>query len=132
MIPARVRRVCETCREVLGEIIQKEIKDPRIGFVTVTEVEMSADLRHARIWVSVLGTREEADEAMKALEGARGFIRAELGKRVRLRYLPEVTFMRDESCERSQRLEGIFRALREEASRGGGGGDEQGGRTDEG
>jgi len=121
MIPARVRRVCETCREVLGEIIQKELKDPRIGFVTVTEVEMSADLRHARIWVSVLGKPEEAEEAMRALEGARGFIRSELGKRVRLRYLPEVVFMLDQSSERSMRLEGILRSLREEGSRGGGG-----------
>lgn len=115
MIPARVRRVCETCREILGEIIQKELKDPRIGFVTVTEVEMSADLRHARVWVSILGTPEESEEAMRALEGARGFIRSELGKRVRLRYLPEVVFLRDESCERSLRLESILRSLREDS-----------------
>jgi ribosome-binding factor A len=129
MIPARVKRVCETFKEVVGEIIQRDLKDPRLGFVTVTEVEMSADLRHARVWVSIMGSREEAEETMRVLERASGFIKGEVGKRVRLRYLPEVVFMRDESSDRCERLESILRSLHAErgdaGASGNGGEDEQ-------
>ncbi len=114
MIPERVKRVSESLKEVLSEIIQYELKDPRIGFVTVTHVEMSADLRFARVWVSVLGSEEENHDLLKALDKAKGFIKGEISKRLRLRYMPELSFLIDSNVEAYMRIDEILQRLREE------------------
>lgn len=114
MIPSRVRRVSETLKEVLSEIIQLELKDPHVGFVTVTGVEMTPDLKQARVWVSVMtaqGKESEEEETFKALNHAKGFIKGEVAKRVRLRYMPELTFMRDETVRTSMRIEDILKEI---------------------
>ena len=112
MIPQRMKRVNEACKEALGEILQNKIKDPRIGFVTVTGVEVSPDLQQAKVWVSVMGTEEEAREAMRALERARGFMRRELGARVRMRYTPELKLHLDQGAEASGRIQDILQGLK--------------------
>lgn len=104
--------------ERLAEVIKKEVsdllrqmKDPRIGFVTVTTVEVSPDLRYAKVFVSVLGNGTEQDASFKALQRAQGFVRSELGKRIRLRHTPEVSFVLDRSIVEGTRLIQIIDGL---------------------
>ena len=113
----RLAKVEKLARQVLGEAIQ-ELKDPRIGFATVTRVRMSADLRHARVLVSVLGNEEERRATMAGLESAKPFLRGELGRQVRTKYLPELRLELDEGAEQAERVE---RLLREVASEDDGG-----------
>lgn len=110
-----MKRVNEACREALGEILQGQLKDPRVGFVTVTKVEVSPDLRRAKVWLSFLGTEEQSRASLEALERARGFLRRELGKRVRLRYTPELVLCRDRGPETSQRVQDIIHHLQGES-----------------
>jgi phosphoesterase RecJ-like protein len=114
VIPDRIKRINEACKEALGEIIQKKMKDPRVGFVTVTEVEVTPDLRQAKVWLSIMGSEEETEITMEVLEKARGFMRRELGKRVRMRYTPELKIFLDRGPEISERLQGILHELEEE------------------
>lgn len=101
----RAERIREVFKEEVGSMLQREIKDPRIGFVTVTDVEISGDLRHAKIYVSPFGPDTATERAtMEGLESAKGYIRTELGRRVRLRYTPEISFIIDKSIERGVRL----------------------------
>jgi phosphoesterase RecJ-like protein len=118
LIPDRMKRVNEACKEALGEILQKDIKDPRVGFVTVTEVEVSPDLQLARVGVSILGDSEEVDKTLEGLEKAKGFLRRELGSRVRLRYTPELKIYHDRSAEVSERVQGILHDLEEKRGMG--------------
>lgn len=113
MIPDRIKRVNEACKEALGEILQREVKDPRIGFMTITNVEVSPDLQQAKVWVSILGDEEETKEALEALEKAKGFLRKELGRRVRLRYTPQLKLYLDRGAEISEKVQGILRDLGE-------------------
>lgn len=99
----------------LNKLLQKEISDiitqlndPRIGFVSLTEVETSADLRHAKIFVSVLGTEDEKNESLRGLNSAKGFIRNELMQRIRIRHIPELHFVYDNSIERGTRILGLI------------------------
>ena len=114
MIPDRMKRVNEACKEALGEILQKEIKDPRVGFVTVTEVEVSPDLQQAKVGISVLGDQEEVERTLEGLEKAKGFLRKELGNRVRLRYTPELKIHLDRGPEVSERVQDLLHELEEE------------------
>ncbi|MBC7230225.1 MAG: 30S ribosome-binding factor RbfA [Actinobacteria bacterium] len=114
MIPDRLKRVNEACREALGEVLQEKMKDPRVGFVTVTRVEVSPDLRQAKVWLSVLGTEEEVEECMQAMKRAKGFMRRELGRRVRMRYTPELRILLDRGAEVSERVQGILNRLEDE------------------
>jgi ribosome-binding factor A len=109
----RVAKVQKLAREVLGEAIQT-LKDPRIGFATVTAVRMTPDLRHARVWVSVLGTPEERDETMAGLKSATPVLRGELGRQVRMKYLPELVFEQDTGPEEAERLEKLLRRIQPE------------------
>jgi len=86
----RQERVEELLKVEISEILQREIQDPRIGFVTVTDVEITPDLRYARVFISIMGDKTKRDESMKALKHAAGFIRSELGKRIRMRVTPEI------------------------------------------
>jgi ribosome-binding factor A len=100
-------------------MIQREIsdiirglKDPRVGFVTVTAVEMSEDLRHAKVYVSVLGTEEVRNETLKALEHGAAYIRREVGQRIQIRHTPELLFRYDASMEEGARMDRLLDALR--------------------
>jgi len=100
----RVERVADQIRMEIADILRRRMKDPRIGFVTLTAVNLTADLRQAWIYVTVLQEGEQGDEAMATLARATGFIRGELGRRLRLRYVPELSFVRDTSVDQVRRL----------------------------
>lgn len=101
----RIQRVNHLIRETISELIERQVKDPRLGgFVTVTEVATSRDLRHAKIFVSVLGDKEEARKTLEGLTAASGFFRKELGMRLRLRHIPELSFCQDNSIDRGARV----------------------------
>ncbi|HHX40819.1 MAG TPA: 30S ribosome-binding factor RbfA [Armatimonadetes bacterium] len=117
MATTRQRRVAELIKEQVGQIIQHEVSDPRIGFATVTDAEVTADLREARIYVSVLGDPDQAQESIAALQRAAGYIRRLLGRRVDLRVIPELTFAHDRSLERGSRVLQLLQELEEEQSR---------------
>ncbi|NLY51440.1 MAG: 30S ribosome-binding factor RbfA [Firmicutes bacterium] len=111
----RVQRVREAIKQEASDIIRK-MKDPRVAFVTVTDAEVSRDLRHVKIFVSVLGDDDTKRAAMEGLERATGYIRSEIGQRIRLRHTPEIVFRWDESIERGARISQLLRELREESS----------------
>ncbi len=113
-IPGRVARVSEAVKEALSEIVQEEVKDPRLGMVTITRVKMTADLRRARIWTSFLGGEEERQLGLEVLERAKGGIRAELSRRVRLKFVPELEFRWDTGLEEDLRIEGIMKELKKD------------------
>jgi ribosome-binding factor A len=109
----RTEKVQKLARQVLGEAIQG-LKDPRIGFATVTAVRVTPDLRQARVLISVFGSPEEQAETMKGLESAKPHLRAELGRQVRMKYLPELVFELDTHSEEAERLEKIFEEIHEQ------------------
>jgi len=109
-----MRRVEETCKEELSALIHRRIKDPRIGFVTITEVKVSPDLSHARVYVSIMGNDEERKASYAGLDSARGYLRSCLGKKLRLRTLPELEFVHDDVTTDALRLDGIMKNLRDE------------------
>ncbi|ANY69631.1 30S ribosome-binding factor RbfA [Paenibacillus algorifonticola] len=111
MAKIRVGRVGEQIKKELSQIIQTEIKDPRVGFITVTGVETSNDLSQAKVYLSVLGSEEQKEETLKAIGRATGFIRSELGKRMRLRHTPVLIFKFDSSIEYGSRIEGILEEI---------------------
>jgi len=100
----RSDRVSEEILKEVSAILQKDMKDPRLGFVSVTRVETARDLRHANILVSVFGSEEEKSKSLVALKRGAGFIRGLLAKRMRLRFTPELDFKLDDSIERGARI----------------------------
>ena len=92
MARIRISRVGEQIKKELSQLIQQELKDPRIGFVTVTGVEMSGDLQIAKVYISVMGNEEQKQETLAGLEKAKGYLRSEIGHRVSLRHVPELIF----------------------------------------
>ena len=100
----RTERVDELLRQEIGAIIARDVADPRVGFVTITEVETTPDLRHAKVWVSVIGQPAERDAAVAALRHAMPFIRHELGKRLRIKRIPDLHVHLDETAERGTRI----------------------------
>jgi len=100
----RPEKLEQFIKEELSEILRREVNDPRIGFVSVTDVEVSVDLRHARVFVSVLGDKDAKTATMEGLESALGYIRRELGRRLKMRFTPDITFKLDESIERGSRV----------------------------
>jgi ribosome-binding factor A len=99
-----MRRVNESVREVLAAAIATDLKDPRIGFVTVTDVDTSPDLRAARVFVSVLGSAEERETALEGLRSSHGFLQSRIASEMRMKRTPTLTFHYDESIERADRL----------------------------
>lgn len=99
-----MRRVNEVVREVLAAAIATDLKDPRIGFVTVTDVDTSPDLRAARVFVSVLGTEQEREDALEGLRSAHGYLQGRIASEVRMKRTPTLTFHYDESVERGARI----------------------------
>ena len=104
MATERMRRVNEVMREVIGDSISSELEDPRIGFVTVTAVETSPDLRSARVFVSVLGDARQREDSLKALASAHGVLQSAVGRELRMKRTPTLSFHYDESLERGMRL----------------------------
>jgi ribosome-binding factor A len=105
-----MRRVNESVRQVLSESLL-ELKDPRIGFVTVTGVETSSDLRHATVFVSVLGSERKRAQALRGLEAAHGVLQARLGRELRLKRTPQLSFEYDPSVERGVRMSALIDEL---------------------
>ncbi|MFZ3063222.1 MAG: 30S ribosome-binding factor RbfA [Actinomycetota bacterium] len=110
----RPGRVAEAFREEIMDMIQRDLKDPRIGFVTVTHIEVSPDLNHATVFISILGDEAKKDETLKAMERAKRHIRSELGKRVRLKFLPELEFVHDTTIEESFKVSEIIKKIHKE------------------
>jgi len=100
----RDKRVADAIRDAVAEIICNELSDPKLGFVTVTRCRISRDLRAARVFLSIMGNEQEQAESLKHLDRARGRIRHLVGQRLKLRYLPEITFAVDEVLAREQRI----------------------------
>lgn len=105
----RMRRVNEAVREVLSIAIGKDLKDPRIGFVTVTAVDTSPDLRHARVYVSVLGGERERADTLAGLASSHGYLQGVVASELRLKNTPRLDFHYDESVERGARITEILR-----------------------
>jgi ribosome-binding factor A len=104
----RMRRVDEAVREVLSDVLTHELKDPRVGFVTVTDVKTSPDLSHARVYVSVLGDAAAVAASLEGLQSAHGFLQGRVGSELRLKHTPTLTFFHDDTAERAQRLERLL------------------------
>ena len=114
----RQEKLGEQIAEDIIDLIRTRVKDPRIGFVSVTRVEVSGDLRHAKVYVSVMGSPEERKETMQGLNKATGFLRHELASRLTLRYMPEIAFKLDNSIEEGSRvLELINKVSKEDEER---------------
>jgi ribosome-binding factor A len=107
----RTQRLDSQIQQELMELLQREMKDPRVGFATITHVETAADLGHARVWVSVYGSEEEKSRSMEALRVATPWLRRQLGARLRLRKVPELSLRRDDSIETGDRVLRILREL---------------------
>lgn len=102
-------RVQDLLREEISLIIQRELQDPGLGFITVVDVRVSEDLKSAKVYISIYGSDEEQKHTLEALKRSKGYIKFLLGKRVTLRYIPDLTFSLDDSLERVQRMEEIFK-----------------------
>jgi ribosome-binding factor A len=104
MTSRRQEQVADEIRREIGELLLKQIKDPRVGFASVTEVQVSPDLRHAHINVSVFGSDAERQSTMEALQHGSGYFRREIGAALKLRYTPTIAFHLDDSLERGDRI----------------------------
>ncbi|HOE65308.1 MAG TPA: 30S ribosome-binding factor RbfA [Candidatus Hydrogenedentes bacterium] len=120
MSEARAKRVAEAIRKEVADLLQKGLKDPRIGFVSIMDVRVSSDLRYANLYVSVLGSESERKSSLIALRHSAGWIRKHLGKHLRLRFTPELRFFEDDSLDRVFHLEEVFKELHKEEQEGGG------------
>lgn len=107
----RAERVGDLIKKEISQIIQYELKDPGIGFVTITAVELSSDLKHAKIFYSVLGDENAKKESSSALKRACGFIQHEIGRRLRLKYTPEIYFLFDPSVEYGAYIETLIKKI---------------------
>lgn len=110
----RAERLADQIRVEVAEMIAAELKDPRIGFATVTGVEVTADLHHARVAVSILGDADEQQKSLEGLSSAVGYIRHELAHRLTLRHVPELLFVLDHQAEENEKLEMLLRKLKEQ------------------
>jgi ribosome-binding factor A len=111
MSTRRLEQVGDLLRAELSDLLRREMQDPRLGFVTITNVAVSADLRNARVSVSCYGDEAAQQESLRALRGAAGFLRSEVGKRVRLRTIPQFTFHLDRSMAHAEEVQRTLHAL---------------------
>jgi len=110
----RADRVSDLMQQEISDIIQKQIKDPRIGFCTIMRVDLSDDLSHAKIRVSIMGSEDDQKRTLAGLKSACGFIRREIGRRIELRNLPEIVFILDKSIDHSIRIAQLIKEGEEE------------------
>ncbi len=108
MSQLRVEKLQELIKQEISQMILQELKDPRIGFVTVTQVEVTGDLREAKVYVSIMGGDEQVKESWQGLQSSLGFIRREIGKRIRLRFTPEISFALDKSLDYSAHIQKLL------------------------
>jgi ribosome-binding factor A len=114
VIRRRSERLAQEIREEVARMIATELKDPRLGFVTVVRVELAPDIGYARVYVGVLGSAEEREKSLVALRSAAGFVRRELGRRLRIHHAPEIDFRYDKGLDATDR---VARLLQEDAER---------------
>ena len=107
----RQRRVAELIRQEIAEILQRGVKDPRVGFCSVMHVKLSPDLHYADTYVSVLGSEKERRDTMVGLERSAGWIRREIGRRIRLRHTPEIRFRQDDTLDEVYRIEQVIEQI---------------------
>ena len=111
MSELRVLTMLEFIKQEVSSMLLREVKDPRLGFVTVTGVHLTGDLREATVYVSLFGSEKEKKESMTALEMATGFIRRELGKRLKIYYTPQISFEQDTSLDYGMHIEGLIKQI---------------------
>ncbi|MGI6449811.1 MAG: 30S ribosome-binding factor RbfA [Desulfitobacteriia bacterium] len=111
MAKHRPFRLAEAIKVEVSKIIHEDLKDPRLGFVTVTAVEVSEDLRYAKVFVSIMGQEPDVKNSMEVLTRASGYFRSELGKILRLRYTPEISFKYDQSIEHGAHISKLLREV---------------------
>ncbi len=116
MTVRRAERVAEAVREVIADLLLREIKDPRIGMVTLTTVELTNDLKHAKVYFSCVGDAVARQRSLDGLHSAAGFIRAQVTRRLKLRYAPDVLFYFDPTIEEADRLASLLKAATSKAS----------------
>ena len=104
----RMRRVNEAVREVLSDALTQDLKDPRVGFVTVTAVETSPDLRHATVYVSVLGDEDVRENTIDGLQSAHGYLQRKVAAQLRLKHTPQLQFTEDDTVRRADRIERLL------------------------
>ncbi len=110
----RVEKVQELMKQEVSKMLLRDIKDPRIGFVTVTQVELTGDLREAKIYVSIMGSEQQIEDSWQGLQSALGFIRREIGKRIRLRFTPSIAFALDKSLDYSAHIQELLNKINSE------------------
>ena len=113
MSDARTRRLAERISKLVAELLERRIKDPRLGFVTVTEVRLTGDWREAKVFYTVFGTPEEREDSAVALKSATGIIRSEVGRLIGLRHTPSLEFIEDALPENAQRIDDLVAAARQ-------------------
>lgn len=114
MSSQRPGRVQEAIRQEVSKILQEEMRDPRLGFLTITGVELTNDLRYARIYFSVLGEDKDKRLALKGLNSAKGYIKGLLGNRIKLRFTPDIEFKIDETLDRTRHIYDLFDKIKKE------------------
>lgn len=114
MSDVRVRKLQEFIKQEVSQMLMRGLKDPRIGFTTVTDVEVTGDLRQAIVYVSLFGKDQEKKDTLQALKHARGHIRTELGKVLRLRFTPEIDFKEDTSLDYSMHIESLLNEIKKD------------------
>jgi ribosome-binding factor A len=112
MAKKRIARVNEQIRRELTSLVQRDVRDPRIGMVTITAVETSPDLYHAKVFYSVMGSDEDRDSAAEGLRAAAGFLRTEIGRRMHIRRAPELHFTYDDTLQHAMHIERLLREAR--------------------
>ena len=110
----RIEKLQELIKQEIGKILLMDIKDSRIGFVTVTGVEMTGDLREAKVFVSIMGNDEQIKSTWEGLQSALGFIRREIGKRIKIRFTPEISFELDKSLDYSEHIQKLLLKVKAE------------------
>ncbi len=113
MTSERMRRVDEAVRQVLGDAVASDLKDPRVGFVTVTDVRTSADLSHARVYVSVLGSERAREDSLRGLRSAHGYLQSRIASELHLKRTPTLDFLYDDTTDRAMRVDALIDAQRD-------------------
>ena len=116
MSQLRVEKVQELMKQEISKIVLQELKDPRIGFVTITQVELTRDLRSAKVFVSLMGNEQQIKDCWTGLNSSLGYIRREVGQRIRLRCTPELTFHLDKSLDYSAHIQELLMKIKREES----------------
>jgi ribosome-binding factor A len=110
----RQRRVADLLRIEISQIIQNHIRDPRVGFITVTEVDLSPDLRNAKVFVQIMGDEKDRKDSLIGLQRAASYIRSDVASRVLLRYMPQLRFIYDERLDKAERINQLLKEANNE------------------